>query len=242
MTTTSTHTAAPDATPPVELNGSRSAFAALHLPPREESQRSRAALAESHEAPLVDQHGTTLTAPSNPGVTIEELTGLGIANVLLRRGQREALAARWREEFHLELPRGPKLAAAGDLSILGTGPESWLAIQVNGGNAFAATLRSRLAGTASIIDQSDAYGVLRLTGPHVRATLEKLVPIDVHERTFPVGTVAGTVAAHVTALLWRLPDSAQGEPTFDIAVPRSLAASFWHALIASAAEFGVERK
>jgi len=36
--------------------------------------------------------------------------------------------------------------------------------------------------------------------------------------------------------LWQIDDS----PTYDIAVPRSLAASFWHWLAESAAEFGLD--
>jgi hypothetical protein len=37
--------------------------------------------------------------------------------------------------------------------------------------------------------------------------------------------------------LWRLHDGADGSSVFEIAVFRSFAASFWHALYSSAAEF-----
>lgn len=87
-------------------------------------------------------------------------------------------------------------------------------------------------------DQGDGYAVLHLAGPRVRDTLCKLVPVDMHPRTFKIGDVAVTVAAHIGATLRRLEDHADGSPVFEIAVFRSLATSFWQALSESAAEFG----
>ena len=182
-----------------------------------------------------------LSASDASDVYATECDGMGLATILLRAGQRAALAARFSELFALELPRGPVRVAAGDLCIAGTGPESWLAMERSGGNGFAASLRARLAGAASVIDQSDGYAVLELGGRRACSTLEKLVPIDVHARAFAVGAVAGTVAAHIGTLLWRSADDAHGHPTFGIAVPRSMAASFWHALVQSAGEFGLAR-
>ena len=79
-----------------------------------------------------------------------------------------------------------------------------------------------------------------LAGPKVRAMLAKLVaPSTCTTAPFPVGAVAGTVAAHMGALLWRLPDA--GESTvIEIAVFRSMAGSLWHAVNQSAAEFGLD--
>ena len=91
---------------------------------------------------------------------------------------------------------------------------------------------------AAVTDQSDGYAVLRLTGPRLRDTLAKLIPIDVHPRAFKIGDVAATVAFHVGATFWRLDDGPDGAPVIEVAVFRSLAGSFWHALSDSAAEFG----
>jgi methylglutamate dehydrogenase subunit D len=80
--------------------------------------------------------------------------------------------------------------------------------------------------------------VLRVSGHKVRDALCKLVPVDLHPRTFRIGDVAVTVAAHIGATLWRLEDEQNGNSVFEIAVYRSLADSFWSALSESAAEFG----
>jgi heterotetrameric sarcosine oxidase gamma subunit len=140
----------------------------------------------------------------------------------------------------MRLPERSQRFEAGDVSIAQTGPAAWLAIKRDGGNGFAASLKSTLAGNASVSDQSDAYVVHTIAGLKVRSALEKVVPIDMHGRVFPVGRVARTVAAQVSIVLWLLPDDS-GSPAFGIAVPRSLAGSFWDALVCSAREFGLVR-
>jgi sarcosine oxidase subunit gamma len=171
-------------------------------------------------------------------VVATERDGLGIATVLLRKGQAAALGQRIRERFGIELPREPRRTAAGDIAIAGIGREAWLATRENGGNAFAGSLKEALGGLASVTDQSDGYAVLRLTGPRLRDALAKMLPIDVHPRAFKIGDVAATVAFHVGATLWRLDDGADGAPIIEVAIFRSLAGTFWHALSDSAAEFG----
>jgi sarcosine oxidase subunit gamma len=108
-----------------------------------------------------------------------------------------------------------------------------------GGNEFAASLQEEIGSLAAVSDQSDGYAVLRLTGPMLRNALAKIVPIDLHSRAFKPGDVASTVASHMGVTLWRLPDGPDGSTVVEIAVFRSLAGSFWHALSLSAAEFGL---
>lgn len=155
---------------------------------------------------------------------------VGMAKVLARRGQAAALAQQFQTHFGISLPGAPQRVASGDVAVLGLGPGTWLATREQGGNAFALALQPLLAGSASISDQSDAYVGLRLTGPGVRETLAKLIPIDLHPRAFVVGQVAETVAAHIGVLLWRLEDAADGSSVFELAVPRSSSVSFCHAL------------
>lgn len=156
--------------------------------------------------------------------------GVGMTKVLARRGQAAVLARQFQTHFGISLPNAPRRVASGDVAVLGLGPDIWLATREQGGNEFALALQPLLAGSASISDQSDAYVGLRLTGPGVRETLAKLIPIDLHPRAFTIGQVAETIAAHMGVLLWLLEDAADGSPVFDLAVPRSLSVSFGHAL------------
>jgi len=173
------------------------------------------------------------------GVVVEDRDGLGIATVQARKACVEDLAQRLRERFSIELPAGAVRTTSGNFALAGTAPGTWLATCEEGGNGFAYELRETLADLASISDQSDGYAVLRLSGPSVRDTLYKLVPVDLHPGVFPVGGVAATVAAHIGVTLWRLRDDANDQPVFEMAVYRSFAADFWQALCTSASAFGV---
>jgi heterotetrameric sarcosine oxidase gamma subunit len=178
---------------------------------------------------------------ANAGVIVSERDGLSLAAVLARRARGAALAKRVRERFGVALPNGPYRSIAGEFALAGTGPGAWLATFECGGYAFASSLREALADVALVTDQSDGYAVVRLSGVRIRETLCRLVPIDTHPRAFKVGDVAVTMAAHISATLWRLDDQADAVPVFEIAVFRSLMKSFLHALHAGAAQFGLAK-
>jgi sarcosine oxidase subunit gamma len=190
-------------------------------------------------APLAPFTGLAITSAAGRGVIVSDRDGLGLATVLLRKGHAQLLAPRVRARFGIELPSEPRRAGAGNISFTGIGRGAWLASCEKGGNSFAASLKETIGDLATISDQSDGYAVLRVTGPRARNTLAKLLPIDLHPRTFKPGDVAATLAAHVGITLWRLDDGVDGSAVFEIAVFRSLAGSFWHAISESAVEFGL---
>jgi sarcosine oxidase subunit gamma len=172
------------------------------------------------------------------GVTAVIRDGFGLATVMARRGASDELKRRIRRRFGIDLPQGPHRSAANGMAFAGTGPGVWLALAEQPGDDLAATLMEELDGAASVSDQSDAYVLIRLSGAHVRDTLAKLIPIDVHPRAFKVGDVASTVAAHIGVTVWRLPDDANAAAVFEVILFRSLSRSFWHALAAAGAEYG----
>jgi sarcosine oxidase subunit gamma len=75
-----------------------------------------------------------------------------------------------------------------------------------------------------------------VTGPLVRGALAKGVAVDLHPSAFKAGDTAATLVSHIPVHLWQIDD----RPTYEFAVARSLAQSFWHWLEASAAEYGLE--
>jgi sarcosine oxidase subunit gamma len=150
---------------------------------------------------------------------------LGMTKILARRGQAAVLAQQIQAHFGIALPNAPRRVTSGDVAVLGLGPAVWLAV-----HEFGLALKPVVGNSASITDQGDAYVVLRLTGPDVREALERLIPIDLHPRVFAVGQVAETIAAHMSVLLWRVEDAADGSSVFELAVPRSVCVSFCQAL------------
>jgi sarcosine oxidase subunit gamma len=172
------------------------------------------------------------------GVVAADRDGLGLATVLVHRSRVAALTERIRDRFGIDLPRGPYRSAAAGLAFAGIGPEAWLVTNEAGSKGFAARLTQALGDLAAITDQSSGYAILRLSGPKLRETLAKILPLDLHPRAFAPAAVASTVASHVGVTLWRLEDGADGSPVFEMTVARSLAGSLWHCLTVSAAEFG----
>ena len=153
-------------------------------------------------------------------ITVTERRDTSLVSIMARRGQAGALATRLREGRGIE-----------GGTCLNVAPSTWWAV-----GADATKVREALGGLASVVDQSDAYMIIRVTGSRVRDVLSKLVFIDLHPDAFAAGCVASTVAAHVNVTLWRVEDTAEGA-AFELAFYRSFSSDFRHALERSCAEF-----
>jgi methylglutamate dehydrogenase subunit D len=176
-------------------------------------------------------------AGGTPGVTIGERVGLGLATVAVRKGHGEALKQAVAKAYGVELPNGSRFVQGPQASFVGYGPGQWLAVsETFGSEALAGDLGQRLKGLASISDQSGGRTVLRLSGPRARDVLAKGLPIDLHPRAFAAGNAATSTISLMGVQLWQVDDA----PTYDIALFRSVSASFWRWLTASAGEFGYE--
>ena len=170
-----------------------------------------------------------------PGVIIAERVGLGLATVATRKGA--PLRAAVKASYGVDLPDASAIAHGPNVSFVGYGPGQWLAVSETLANeALARDLAQRLKGLASISDQSGGRTVLRLSSSRSRDVLAKGLPIDLHPRSFAPGSAATSTISLMGVQLWQMDDA----PTYDIALFRSVSASFWRWLTASAAEFGYE--
>ena len=159
---------------------------------------------------------------------VEEIHGLGIATVMARKG---ATGAAIGAALGIVPPEGPHMATANALTMIGTGPQSWLVVKERAVPDFANALSETLKGLASVSDQSSSYVVTRLTGSDARTVLQRGAPIDFHPDCFRTGSAATTMIAHIGVILWQIDDS----PTYHVATFRSYAQSFQHWLSATAA-------
>lgn len=172
-----------------------------------------------------------------PGVAIEERSRLGLATVAARKGETERLKRAVASAYGVELPETSRAAHGTQASFVGYGPGQWLAVsEAHAGETLARDLALRLRGLASISDQSGGRTVLRVSGPQARAVLAKGLPIDLHPRAFTPGSAATSTISLMGVQVWQVDDA----PTYDLVIFRSVSASFWHWLTASAAEFGYE--
>jgi heterotetrameric sarcosine oxidase gamma subunit len=174
---------------------------------------------------------------ASPGVIVRELREAGLATVTARKGRHAALLDAARSAFGADLPATPRRAQGRDVAFIWSGPDQWLACTPRTpAGGIEALLAAPFAGLASVVDQSHGRTLLRVSGPNVRDALSKGVAVDLHARAFKTGDAAATLVSHIPVHLWQIDDA----PTYEFAVARSLAQSFWRWLEASAAQYGLE--
>lgn len=167
-------------------------------------------------------------------VVVADRPGLGIAAMLAQGQDRGALADRVRAACGIALPEARTASFAETVSAIPTGPGSWLFVRDGAPDHWAEALADALEGVATVADQSSAYALLRIGGPGARRLLGRGAFIDLHPENFAAGSAAVTLVAHMGMILWQRDDS----PTYEVAVFRSYAGSFWHWLETAAAGFG----
>lgn len=159
---------------------------------------------------------------------ITERHGLGLAAIMARRS---TTAAEIGNALGMTLPAGPHATCRGPLTVLGTGPSSWLAISEEPAGAWFDRLCHEIGAIASLSDQSSGYAVWRLSGASARTLLQRGASIDFDPKVFRPGSVATTMIAHIGVIVWQVDDA----PTYDIALFRSFVTSFRHWLDVTAA-------
>jgi sarcosine oxidase subunit gamma len=128
-------------------------------------------------------------------------------------------------ELHqaLTLPITPHyLMAVVGAIFLWSGPANWLAISEEAG--LEARIAHAVGPLAAVTDQSDGRVVFRVTAP--RASLQKLVQIDLHESVFAPNSTALTLAGHIPVQIWQAPDG-----VFEFCCFRSFAESLYHSMV-----------
>ncbi|MFT5112588.1 MAG: heterotetrameric sarcosine oxidase gamma subunit [Parasphingorhabdus sp.] len=108
-------------------------------------------------------------------------------------------------------------------SILRTEPLKWWVID--------APVMQLTAEQGSSLDLSHSRTRIRLTGSEATTTLNRLLPLDLRESSFPVGSVGSSAMHHVGVTLWR---STSG---YELFVPRGFALACWEVLQETARQF-----
>jgi len=123
-------------------------------------------------------------------------------------------------EFGIAIPAPRSFVGSDSVTLSCLCPARYLACADRDAD-LPARLAKSLSGLAAITDQSDQWAIFKLSGPHGRDALARLVPIDVAPEKFRVGALALTRASHFDVRLWRI-----GESTYELAVTRSYEADF----------------
>jgi sarcosine oxidase subunit gamma len=152
-------------------------------------------------------------------VHVDRLEEFALASIMARSGiGADAVGA----ALGGRAPDGANMAQAGDITLLGVAPGTWLAHAARWTPDWETSLRNRLGGLASVSDQSSSYEIFRVQGSRACRLLQRSVAIDLDPAVFAPGRVAVSAIAHIGVTLWQLDDA----PTYNIACFRSHAASF----------------
>ncbi|MGG7516561.1 sarcosine oxidase subunit gamma [Allorhizobium undicola] len=145
---------------------------------------------------------------------------------------------------HLAVPVRPAIfAVLSDISpalldkvdFLPLSPGQWLAFSTELTlEALFALLRQASGPEVAVIAKSDAYAVLRLTGPHSRRLLNSALALDLHPDAFGAGQSACSLFHQVPVVLL-----ARGGDGFDLLVPRSFAAYVYEEIMAAGRVHGL---
>ncbi|MGQ0676164.1 MAG: sarcosine oxidase subunit gamma [Rhodospirillales bacterium] len=133
---------------------------------------------------------------------------------------------------------GPNRAVyGGETAAVWIQPRTWLIMRPwrEEGALYRALLAACRANGA-VVDQTGGKAVLRVSGRHGRAALEKGCRVDLHPRAFKPGSAAVTPIAHINVVLAQADDA----PSYDLVLPSTFAETFLEWLEMSAAEFGYE--
>lgn len=152
-------------------------------------------------------------------VRVTEQRDVGTAWIAARRGVDAAVIG---EAIGMAMPSPGQWTADATMVLLATGPGTWLGQWQDAPSGWAQDLERRMAGFASVSDQTGAYRLFRVEGAGARTLLQSGVAIDLDDEAFPSGSVAATVIAHIDVIVRRLmPGTA-----YEVAVYRSYAESF----------------
>lgn len=143
--------------------------------------------------------------------------GLGLGEIRLRgivnlRVRQDDPAARQTLESALasSLPAINATAKAQELTLMGLGPDEWLAVGADG-PAIAQRLRQATQGHfVAVTDVSENYATLVVAGPAARSVLAKGCPLDFHPTRFRVGQLAQSLVAKATTILELVSDGPEG--------------------------------
>lgn len=185
---------------------------------------ARAAATFSRRSPLagVAIPGRFGADKGAPGVVLSVMHPLSLVMVIARAGKAKAV----------------KDAVSGlrGVTVMWAGADQYYVQSLSHAEgALEVEMKRKLAGIASVSDQSHGRVTLVVEGPKARNLLAKGTPVDVHADAFSIGSSAVTQMAHVGVHLTRV-----GQDAFQLSVFRGFSESFWEWLTEQALEFGYQ--
>ena len=190
----------------------------------------------SRRSPLA--HRSSISSPG--GGT--QLSEQAFSGKLILRGEAPQIAPPLTEQAGITLPTTPCISAATEsCTALWLGPSEWMLLTAEGEEkTLLATMENALKGIHhQLVDVTDYYTIIQLSGAHSREMLAKLTTLDLHPRAFPDGAVKGSIFGRAPATLYQRPTDGTEAASFEIIIRRSHADYLWCLLALAGREFGL---
>lgn len=175
----------------------------------------------------------------NVGVTLEEVQGASLVQVMARRGKMPETVKATKKLLGIEPPKVGQVTRSRDIALVWSGPEQFIAVSSRPAQKEFALFAEAFAGIASLSDQSDGRCFIRVGGPVSRQALAKVSSLDLHDSVFPVDNAATTSIDHTAVNIWRDAPGSDRHAVFNLLVFTSFADSLWRTIADSALEYGV---
>ena len=165
-------------------------------------------------------------APGNPGVTLHDMTDLVLHQVAAWPETIDEVGNITAESVGAESAPGPGLASVGSSgTLLRIEPLKWW--------VYAGQAPQLDPEIGCTLDLSHSRTHVRISGPQAAEFLNRHLPLDLREQSFPVGAVASSAIHHVGVSLWR------SDEGYELFIPRGFALTLWEGFIESAEQFGL---
>jgi methylglutamate dehydrogenase subunit D len=165
--------------------------------------------------------------PGKTGVILRESPDLVLHQVAAWPESMDAVGNKLAQLIGAKTVAGPGKSVSGDNgAMLRIEPMKWWLVGV-----VAPAFDAEQAVT---LDLSHSRIRLCVSGDDAAEFLNRHMPLDLRETSFPMDAVASSATHHVGVTLWR---SADG---YELFIPRGFALSLWEGLVESAQQFGVD--
>ncbi len=129
-------------------------------------------------------------------ISVNQMTGFGLANVLPRGGVGpDAVGA----ALGFAVAAGPVASSGDTIALWGNAPGQWLAYADVAAPDWADRLGETLADTAAVVDQSSAYSLFHVTGGDAQRLLQKGLPVDL--TALAPGAIVVSTIAHLGVIV-----------------------------------------
>jgi len=161
------------------------------------------------------------------GVTVAEVTDQSLVMVALPKDRAEDIESAIAESCGLSIPAMGQSTRSADASVIlwRLQKNQVLAYFAYDGDDAEANLAERFNAPAYYTDQSDTWGMIRVSGERSRDVLERICPIDLDPNVFTLGSVSRTVMEHIGTIIFR-----DGDESYVLLTMRSFSRSMLHAI------------